>query len=391
MKKNFMAIASLLIAAMLLVVSCSQEVAPKAELDNGLVEVTLNANAARSALKYNGLELKNVKFEYKLDAKWEPTTGQDPVVGETKEGDNLVFVSMGNADFTNTTASKTVGYISQGLWEVSVQGKIGDKVVMEGKTQVYFNKNIRSVTVYVKPSASANASFSVNVDVNDHDKGDNYKLYYSIDKADGTPAVAEKLMDSGNLDDKGYRNWSSKEESLAAGYYRVTVTMKNGTTVVGGITKGVLLFANDTATLSGTVNSSDFVNGTLNVVYPEVSVDIKATVEGSTEDITTTTTGKKVTYTATIDDSSNVHGLTIEAPTYTWYYDGNKTNDNNKNTFEKTYGTDEPGYKTVTCVVKYTFTVDNRNNTAGESTGIDDSISYTIQADAVKNITVNAQ
>ena len=52
MKKNFLAIASLLIAAMLLVVSCTQEVAP---VDNGLVNVTLSTSISGKAITVSNL------------------------------------------------------------------------------------------------------------------------------------------------------------------------------------------------------------------------------------------------------------------------------------------------------------------------------------------------
>ena len=48
MKKNFLKVAALLIAAMLMVVSCTQEVAP---VDNGLVKASVNIADTRALSK----------------------------------------------------------------------------------------------------------------------------------------------------------------------------------------------------------------------------------------------------------------------------------------------------------------------------------------------------
>lgn len=388
MKKNFLKVAALLIAAMLMVVSCTQEVAP---VDNGLVEVTLNTSAARSALTYSGLDIGDVSYSYKLNAKWNPSEGQDAVVGDT----GINYVPYDGEDVS-------LGFVSQGLWEVDVIGTIDGKNVLHGNTQVYFNKTKSDVTVYVKPIETAEtAGISLDVKVNDHDvDATNYKLYFTIVGVSGNSingkvgneetakALTEVEMTKGSLDSNLYRTWTASVTGLTPGYYRVTVSMKNSSGVVGGITKGVLLFAGDTgengAKLTGSVNSMDFVNGTLNIVYPTVTLSLSSKVDDA--EITETVTGKKVVYTAnsTIDSSSLPSG-SVGAATYTWYENGTVVESNQTAAFEKTYTT--PGYKTVTCVVTYTLNIPNNNNGNTNNT---DKVSFTVQVDEGKTVKVTS-
>lgn len=402
MKKNFLMVASLLIAAMLMVVSCTQEVAP---VDNNLVEVTLNTSAARSALEYDGLKIENVNYRYKLTAQWTPTGDQDPVVGNTAGAagaDDDGYIS-----FTGT--SKGLGYVSQGLWQVDVTGSITSKDgtskdVLKGSTQVYFNKNNEqnSVTVYVKPidDDTTNAGLSFDIKINDHDVLGAYKLVYSIQNVDGvtakgivddTKTTAEDLtnkdLTKGNLDaTSGYRTWTGKVTGMKPGYYRVTVSLLNGIEVVGGLTKGVLLFAGDAdnAKLTGSVNSMDFVNGQLNVVYPKVSLTLASGLNENKGTI-----NSEVTYTATPTfEAALPSGYTVDSPTFTWYENGGSgtgkaaTAENNTATFKQKYST--PGYKTVTCVVKYTLNVPNGNNT-----GKTETVAFSVQADAALTVLIN--
>lgn len=402
MKKNFLMVAALLIAAMLMVVSCTQEVAP---VDNNLVEVTLNTSTARSALIYSGLgdeTNSTINYRYKLTAQWTPTGNQDAVVGNTQANVDGAD-SEGYISFTGT--SKILGYVSQGLWEVSVIGSINGNDVLSGKTQVYFNNNGENrVTVYVKPiDDTDNAGLSFEININDHDAVDKYKLVYSIQNVSGgtvngtvdSETSARNLnnirLKPGDLDNtSGYRTWTGKVSGMTPGYYRVTVTLLNDTVagtdepteVVGGLTKGVLLFAGDAnnAKLTGSVNSMDFVNGNLNVVYPEVSLNLTSGLTANKG-----TVGSEVTYTATPTFEATLpSGYSVGAPTFTWYENGGAvTGENATATFKKTYRT--PGYKTVTCVVTYTLEIPNGNNTGNTNK----KVSFSVQADAALTVLIN--
>ena len=75
MKKNFMAIASLLIAAMLLVVSCAPEANVEGKVeDNGLVNASLMATAAGKALTVSSPTGEALTYTIKLKAKWDPNS-----------------------------------------------------------------------------------------------------------------------------------------------------------------------------------------------------------------------------------------------------------------------------------------------------------------------------
>ena len=86
MKKNFMAIASLLIAAMLLVVSC----APEAKVENNdvandLVDVKLSV-AFGKAVKIDTADEARIQYKYTLTPKWDALTeGKDPYGKTTSE------------------------------------------------------------------------------------------------------------------------------------------------------------------------------------------------------------------------------------------------------------------------------------------------------------------
>ena len=85
MKKNFMAIASLLIAAMLLVVSCAPEANVEGKVeDTGLVNASLMATAAGKALTVSSPEGEALTYTITLEAKWDPNSEykMDEVVGE---------------------------------------------------------------------------------------------------------------------------------------------------------------------------------------------------------------------------------------------------------------------------------------------------------------------
>ena len=84
MKKNFLKVAALLIAAMLMVVSCTQEVAPK---NDGLVSASVNIADTRS-LSTSGEELGNISYQYQLKALFTKAGDNSDIVGNTGESEN---------------------------------------------------------------------------------------------------------------------------------------------------------------------------------------------------------------------------------------------------------------------------------------------------------------
>ena len=85
MKKNFMAIASLLIAAMLLVVSCAPEANVEGKVEDGLVEAVIGlGRSAKDIDISNGDKNALIKYEYKMTAAWKSTDTKAPIYGEVK-------------------------------------------------------------------------------------------------------------------------------------------------------------------------------------------------------------------------------------------------------------------------------------------------------------------
>ena len=413
MKKNFLKVAALLIAAMLLVVSCSQEVAPKNE-DDGLVNVTLNTSVASKGLTFDGLDsLTSLTYKYYLEALWDESKVDEAVVGETgDEGKSF----DGNSGFN-------LGHLSQGYWKVRVEALKGSKVVLSGETNQYITEGNATVTVFLNVAGTSNSSCTLSFDINVNNlaaENAGYKLYYSIEgtKYDGkdftvseTEIVDRAQVSSAagttnppaegetNLTAEGTTNptyvtkFTGSESGLKPGYYRVTVTLKKDSKVIGGITRGFLLIDGDEkVTLKGSVSASDFVKSTLNVITAKVSIsDVTAKV-GSGSNLLTTTVGDLTKGTLTCADNSNkatvVYSLTptlnieknkngvtdVSGPTYSWRVDGEEKSTSPTLTIEYT-----PGNRYVTCIVTYTY-----KYKVGESEG-----QFAVSAEAYTYLQVN--
>ena len=93
MKKNFLKIAALLVAAMLLVVSCSQEV--KAPENNGLVEASFSVGFDRD-IKIEDFKGTGITYVYSVTPNWDKlTTGVEPYGEKTNveiSGEELLSV-----------------------------------------------------------------------------------------------------------------------------------------------------------------------------------------------------------------------------------------------------------------------------------------------------------
>lgn len=384
MKKNFLKVAALLIAAMLLVVSCSQEVKTPENEDNGLVAVTLNTSVASKGLTFEGLEsVENVEYTYTLDALWNDNGLDEKIVGEK----NDVTIS-------NINNSIDLGYLSQGYWKIIVKGthKVTNKVVLYGETNQYITKDKGAVTVFLNVNGdndnTTGSILTFNIDVNDLAAGNNgYTLHYTIDGANykGT-ALTTKSGDISKFSNENnitkFKGSTPDNDKLQPGYYRVTVTLKNGESVIGAITRGFLLIDGDEeVTIKGSVSASDFEESTLQVFTAKVSIDnVTAKVKDTTTDLLPRTASAAGLYagSVTCDNDDNtvtvVYSLTpsinieqgtngvteVSAPKYTWMVNGVDQN-NDSSTLEIGY---TPGNRYVTCIVTYTYKFK-----VGESTG----------------------
>lgn len=375
MKKNFLMVAALLIAAMLMVVSCSQEVAPKNEDNKGPVEVMLNTSVASKSLSFgNTLEsASGLTYKYYLTALWDKTLSDEAVVGETTEDGEVFSV---NDSGTN------LGYLSQGYWKIVVKGfNAANKEVLYGETNHYVTAGKGNITVFLNTSGDGLSTSVLKFDINVNDLADGsngYDLYYSISGTDyerkpftveETKIENKKTVTSiGDTKPTYITKFTGEKSGLKPGYYRVTVTLKNNTSVIGGITRGFLLVNGDSeVTLSGSVSASDFVKSNLKVITPSVvitSVSAKVgngsdllTKEGDSYkgDVTGATEENKVSVTYSVEStfsiSNNTEGVvSVGGPTYSWQIDGKEVA--TSKTFTQEYA---PGNRHATCFVTYTY------------------------------------
>ena len=400
MKKNFLKVAALLIAAMLLVVSCSQEVAPKNEGD-GLINVTLNTSVASKGLTFDGLDsLTSLTYKYYLDALWDESKVDEAIVGEKLNGVEFTYGEP-----------VSLGRLSQGYWKIKVEALKGSQVVLSGETNQYITEGNATVTVFLNVAGTSDSTCTLSFDINVNNlsaENAGYSLWYSIegksyDKETVTFGPTEittrtQVTPAEGADPTYVTKFEGSKDGLKPGYYRVTVTLKKDSTVIGGITRGFLLIDGDTAvTLMGSVSASDFVNSKLNVITAGVTIsDVTAKV-GNGNNLLTTTDGdlKKGTFTCAANSDNKatvVYSLTpslnitegttgvtqVSGPTYKWMVDGveYRDSDNNEATLTIEY---TPGNRYVTCIVTYTYDYE-----VGES-----SCQFAVSAEAYTYLQVN--
>lgn len=389
MKKNFMAIASLLIAAMLLVVSCAPEANVEGKVEDGLVNASLMATAAGKALTVTH-EGDPLTYSVTLTAGWadDPNYKMDKVVGAG---------TINNVDIKKDIP---LGWISQGLWTITVEGKRNGDTVIQGSTTKYITKGDADVVVFLGTDISSKESTYLDFDITVNELAANnagYSLKASIVSADGRSPSFTKDCTTFDVEDKGstrtYKITNSDTKSvvsLTPGYYKVTVQLIKTTPaateggqakedVIGGITRGVLVTGESKITIKGSVSASDFAKGNLTVIKPEVTISgitaKKDVTEKNTEgtainliknsddlyegivELPTSYKDESYTITYTVSascDQTNQSGVTIKGPTYTWTVDG-KPQTGSDASFKATYNA--PGPKNVTCLVTYVCSV----------------------------------
>lgn len=376
MKKNFLMVAALLIAAMLMVVSCSQEVAPK---NDGLVEARLNVAYGRELDVQHAADAEDLELKYTMVNQW------------TDQASNKIDKVYGAATDQPLLADGKLGWVSQGYWTVTVKAYKGSNVVFEGSTSIYFNEKNSNATVYLEPKQSATNSIEFNFYMQDLGKeygtdkdfvvkytitqngtaltnhnsvafdGEEVKQVYKAGSEVTTEATENAVYDH-------QRNYNKKITGLSSGYYTVTVSVyekaivdnKDKMTLKGGISKGFLLAGNN-ATVSGHVEPSDYVGTHLNTYY----VDVETTLSEPTISYTTKE-GKKTaaTITLTLTDNTDVdkyNGNLTESTftkSYLWSVNGAAFAAESADTpREKTVTVSKNGVNNITCRTIYSLTV----------------------------------
>ena len=391
MKKNFLKVAALLIAAMLLVVSCSQEVkAPEAE-DNGLVEARLSVGFGRDLIVNGYTNAEALVYKYTMKQGWtNPTVGYDePVIGNV---DNKVF-----------TDNSPIGYVTPGLWNITVDAYESDatnaKKIFTGKASVYFSSNNKSATVFLEPVNDTKNSITFDFYMQDLGKtyGEDFKVEYTISKngsavenqkniaftgADQVVEVNKTGSDNTSVYDN-QKNYKKTVENLDSGYYTVTVAVyvkvENEFKLKGGITKGFLISNGANATISGHIEPSDYENVKIDAVF--VNVNTKLSVTGATFDPakkyykvdfpSTANSSCSITVNMTDETDKSVipEGSTVTKTLFWNSDDGeNVTNEQTNNVYSKDFPFSSPGHKYITCTTIYSIT--------GKSTGMTQATTY---------------
>ena len=361
MKKNFLKIAALLIAAMLLVVSCSQEV--KAPENDGLVEATIGLAFGKD-VTVGYLYNADITYKYTLTPEWSNLTNGAPIYGATN-GEVLAYAENTayklNAD--NLPSFKP-NHVTPGYWKIVVNGYVDDKVVLSGSTKAYFNNDNSSATVYVSPVKNENSKGSVTItllmedlDEGDADESGASKIKYCLD-ADSTGKPVTRIAknetsaaNSGYVSNKAAHEYSVTLSEVTAGYHTITFKVDE---YEGGVTKSFLMIPGNNVTITGSIYPSKFkeTNSTIKVVTLDpvvLSIDSTPFDSASDEPVIITET----TFTATMADFANT-GLTGNFK-YEWYIDGVKQTGLDETSNEVSLTTPSlPGDYTVTCVATLT-------------------------------------
>lgn len=356
MKKNFLKIAALLIAAMLLVVSCSQEIAPK---NDNLVNASVNIADTRS-LTTTGEELGTVTYEYKLTKNFTQVQGNSTIVGE-------------KSSWTAFPSDNKLGYVTQGLWTIEVQGKVGNNVVLYGKADHYFNNQNEVAKVFVNPSAGegkgvGEGTVSINsIKMQDLDKetGTKYTVKYALTPIDAEAEATSVALDRAQGSDNTSTYSTASAVTVSAGYYRLTISVwgpnpKGGADVlIGGVTKSIRVLNGSNVVVSGSVEPKDFDKSEVNVVLIEpqgkITKDVESPVTG--QDIVITVEDKTVVsdltyagYTKKENGKIEKNDGNVYAVSYIWDENGSKVT-TTTNTHTLHYAV--PGPKTVSCAIVY--------------------------------------
>ena len=378
MKKNFLMVAALLIAAMLMVVSCTQEVAPK----NELVEVKLSTVFGRDIEITGGTKTDSLKYKYTMTPNWNGwTSGVAGIGSEDISGIVPSEIEVGK--------DKSLGWVTPGLWTVKVYAYDGEDKVFEGENDAYFSNRNDKVTVYLQPVDDDTNSLTFEIEMQDlGTNGGNYKLTYTVV---GTPSISEEIQPnetsiSGELvriADESSDNVSmyklasydpnkTRLNSLASDYYRVTVSIYDGTTLLGGITKGVLLSGGDAGVVDGNIEPSDYINAQFDVKLFDVKTSLISGgvtyySKNNYTAVTTANDAKSANAVITLDDDTVIKNYDNEitdsdfGKVSKWYIDGVLTTGSEDNDGNPTVTVEDttPGYKNVSCQTIYYMTGDD--------------------------------
>ena len=367
MKKNFLKVAALLIAAMLMVVSCTQEVAPK---NDGLVEAKLNVAYGRELDVANAADAEDLVLKYTMVNQW---------TDQASDKIDKVYGAVNTP--TRLPEDGKLGWVSQGYWTVTVEAYKDNTVVFEGSTSIYFNSTNPNATIYLAPKASSTNSIEFDFYMQDLGKeygvDKDFVVKYTITQ-NGTALTSHngvafageevKLVSKeseGTITDPedplydNQRNYKKTINGLSSGYYTVTVSVyekvNNVMTLKGGISKGFLL-AGNSAKVTGHVEPSDYVATVLKTYY----VDVETVLSSTT---TVAENKQSATITLTLADNTVVNKYNSNLATneftksYFWSVNGAEfAAESADKPREKTVTVSKNGVNNITCRTIYSLT-----------------------------------
>lgn len=388
MKKNFLKIAALLIAAMLLVVSCSQEV--KAPENDGLVKASLSVGFDRD-ITITDFDGNIITYFYSVTPNWDKlTSGVEPYGKKTNEK------IEGAKSISQTVTNWDIGYLTPGLWTVSVEGYEGytsesskGTLVLQGTTNVYFNGTNGKATVLVAPVENGTAKVNISLEMQDLGVNNEIKLQFFDIKGNNKKEVTLKNEEgsgvtvtpvAGQNGNAAYKYVMNDVVLPSVGFYTVKVTVP-GYENNGGYVRTFLAINGKTISISGSVYPSEFINSSLDIISIslngaelEIGTNKNANDKYNTGSISFTLTDNN-TYLTTeqiteLEKDPSVASVDTSI-TYEWYLNSVKNGDSvtittlsDSKTQNKTISITNPGVYSVSCLIKYQVTFKKSNGEA---------------------------
>lgn len=377
MKKNFLKVAAMLIAAMLMVVSCTQEIAP---VNNELVEARLGLAYGKD-VTVTVADGKVITYTYELAPQWSAVNNGTEIYGATKKEEPI---NNGTTyKLSDPVTDENLGKVTPGLWKITVRGYTEyvdennkGKLVLFGSNNAYFVNGASAATVIVSPVISEGkgtveitlemqdlgngndiSKNAINCTIHNVTSGNDYAKTINGESVTSIPLERAKSTTKDNV-----YVYSLNLTDVKAGFNTITFTTPE-VAGEGGIVKTFLVIPGNDVEIKGSVYPSEFQTGkaTIKVVNMKGA---SLTVTGAEE------TDKKIyeltnnkSYIISVNDSAlNLNDLELPAgstegkTTYTWYVNGSQvktgTGDSNKSySFQKSAA----GDYTVTCTIQYEF------------------------------------
>ena len=387
MKKNFMAIASLLIAAMLLVVSCAPEANVEGKVEDGLVEavIGLGRSAKDITIANKDNAVAHITYKYSLQPAWSSKDTEAPIYGAVSDNEAEMKPIDGSHNIDAVVSNVSLGKVTPGLWKIHVIGYNSDKKVLEGRASAYFNGTGTAATVFVAPvSTDETVSVTIKLKMQDLEGTETAtlnKIKYSFTNLNGGNAV-EATMEPKDATETSPANVKEYEAtvSVKSGFNTVTFSLPGYVNGKGGITKTFLAIPGVPVTITGSVTPAEFKDGTADIKVLSIeggSIAIKngqTTVGQTSEDganIYALTKGTPYTFTysnSKIDKNSEPYKSAIAAAgaegsirTYTWFVGDTPITNIDGSEFTHNFSDYEPGYYNITCIETVSFTRDGQD------------------------------